>query len=74
MKTVKETFVFKEDVMSLLGVSQSKAYAIIKQLNGELQDQGILTVQGRVVRNYFNKRFGLEPVSSPAKRKAKAAS
>ena len=36
------------DVMDLLGVSKSKAYQIIKDLNGEMSAKGYLTVNGKV--------------------------
>ena len=40
-----------------MGVSESKAYKIIRQLNAELQAAGYLTVAGRVSRKYFEERI-----------------
>lgn len=46
-----------EDVKSVLGVKDSKAYDIIRELNSELQKKGYLTVRGRISARYFNERF-----------------
>lgn len=40
MNTVRDTYYFVEDLMTLLGLSRSKCYKIIKQLNEELEEQG----------------------------------
>lgn len=45
------------DIMDLLGVSESKAYQIIRQLNDELSEKGFLTVRGKVPRAYLEERF-----------------
>ncbi len=44
------------DVMELLGVSKSKAYQIIKDLNKEMMSKGYLTVSGKVNRRYLLER------------------
>lgn len=44
------------DVMDLLGISKSKAYQIIKDLNGEMSAKGYLTVNGKVNRRYLLER------------------
>lgn len=41
------------DIQNLLGVSRSKAYQIIKKLNGELQEKGYLVVSGKISKRYF---------------------
>ena len=45
------------DVCELMECSQSKAYCIIKQLNGELEKKGYLTMAGKVNTKYFFDRF-----------------
>jgi len=45
------------DVMQLFGIKQSKAYAIIKMCNSELQKKGYITVSGRVPKRYLNERM-----------------
>jgi len=46
-----------KDLQDLLGVSESKAYAYIRQMNAELQEKGFLIVRGRVPAAYVEKRF-----------------
>ena len=46
-----------EDVQALLGVSSSKAYQIIRQLNNELKDKGYIVVMGKTPKKYFNEKF-----------------
>ena len=50
------TFMTVEEVAAELGVSQSYAYKIVKQLNEDLQKLAYLTVAGRVNTNYFRKK------------------
>lgn len=45
-----------QEVADALGVKQSKAYSIIKELNGELKAKGFLTVNGKISRVYFMER------------------
>lgn len=45
------------DVKKILQVQSSKAYEIIRTLNKELEEQGFLTVKGKVSAKYFNERF-----------------
>ena len=49
MKTVKDIFYFVEDVMTITGLSRSKSYKIIADLNRELSDRGYLEA-ARVLR------------------------
>ncbi len=49
------------DIMEILGISDGKAYGIIRQLNKELEAKGYHTVSGRVSRKYFEECFyGIE--------------
>lgn len=50
-------FYFVEDVMSKLGVKESKAYKIIRALNQELKEKGYITIDGRVPTRYFNEKY-----------------
>ncbi len=45
------------DVIEILGVSKSKAYKVIREMNDQLAKEGYLTVAGKVPRNYFEKRW-----------------
>ena len=53
---MSNNFMRVRDVAEELGVSESYAYKIIRQLNKELEKKGIITISGRVSREYFNKR------------------
>ena len=50
-------FMRVQDVAEELGVSESYAYKIIRQLNKELDKKGIITISGRVNRKYFFERL-----------------
>lgn len=45
------------EVSELLGVSNSYAYKIIRDLNTELKNQGYLTINGKVDSLYVERRF-----------------
>lgn len=45
------------EVAEELGVSKSKAYKIVHQMNKELQEKGFYVVVGRVNRRYFRESF-----------------
>lgn len=45
------------EVAEELGVSKSKAYKIVHQMNQELQKKGFYVVVGRVSRRYFMESF-----------------
>lgn len=49
-----------KEVMKILGVSKSKAYQIIQELNEEMKKKGYLTVRGRISKIYFYERMGLQ--------------
>ena len=42
-----------KDVQDVLGISKSKAYGIIRELNEELKGKGYLVVWGKTSRAYF---------------------
>ena len=45
------------DVCSLLLISKSQAYKVIRDLNSELEKLGKITVRGRVSKNYLISRL-----------------
>lgn len=53
------TLVKVNEVKKLLNVKDGKAYQIMKKLNKELEDQGFITIQGRVPLDYLKERFNL---------------
>lgn len=50
-------FITAQEVAELLGISKSKAYTIVRELNEELSAMGFITVAGRVSRKFFEKKF-----------------
>lgn len=46
-----------DDVKEILGVSESKAYKIIQQLNKELKGKGFIIIAGRVPIKYFKEKY-----------------
>ncbi|MBR3374574.1 MAG: hypothetical protein IKR02_03730 [Firmicutes bacterium] len=45
------------DVIEILGVSKSKAYKVIHEMNSKLSEKGYLTVAGKVPRSYFEEQW-----------------
>lgn len=52
-----------EQVKELLKVPQSTAYQVIRDLNKELNNEGYLTIRGRVEETYLRERYRLENVN-----------
>ena len=46
-----------DDVAKELGISKGFAYKIIRELNHELQQEGYLTISGKIPKSYLHKRF-----------------
>lgn len=67
-RTAHDMFYFVEDVMALLGYSRSKSYKVIASLNGELEKAGKCTCDGRVVKSYLDKRYGLDEITKSSGR------
>ena len=53
----KSMFLTVKEVAALLNISDSYAYKIMRQLNDELKQKGIITISGRVNRRYFMERL-----------------
>ena len=54
------TFMRVDDVANELDVSKSYAYKIVRKLNKELESKGIITIAGRVNKQYFMERLCYE--------------
>ena len=54
---MSDKFIRAEDVAKELDISKAYAYKIIQRMNKELQQQGYMTIAGRVNRQYFTERF-----------------
>ena len=65
-------FLKAADICELLEVKQTSAYEIIGNLNKELEEQGYLTLRGKVPTKYFVKRFyGVEDTCEIPQEKGK---
>ena len=50
-----------KEIAEMCQISESKAYAIIKQLNEELKEKGFIVFRGRVSKAYFmEKMYGMK--------------
>lgn len=50
-------FISAKEVADMLGISKSKAYRIVRELNEELEAKGFITVSGKVSRKFFEEKF-----------------
>ncbi len=58
---MKAQFVSADDVQEIMGVSRSKAYQIVRDLNKELKAMGYITIAGKCPTRFFREKFyGLE--------------
>ena len=61
---MEKQYITAKEISGMLGVSNSKAYAIIRELNAELKERGYLTIPGKVSRAFFfEKWYGGEQVN-----------
>ena len=60
---MKKQYLTAKEISEAMGVSESKAYGIIRELNKELRTEGYLTVSGKGPVAFFKKKyFGFEEV------------
>ena len=52
-----KTFISVKEICQVLSVSESKSYAIVRDLNKEHSDKGYMVIPRRVSRKYFEERF-----------------
>ena len=55
------SFMTVQEVAKELNVSSSYGYKLIRKLNAELEKKGIITIPGRVNRQYFAERLCYDP-------------
>ena len=66
MKGVKEAFIDAGEISQMLGIGMTKAYAIIKEYNTELEAKGYFTMRGKCPRKYFEQKiYGYEDYYNP---------
>ena len=54
---MKAQYITATEVAEIMGISRSKYYQIVRQLNKELKAQGYLTVAGKCPIQYFKQKF-----------------
>ena len=57
-------FLTAKDIIAIMGIAESTAYKLIRQLNDELRAQGYITIQGKVPTKYYYERCGLVPTAT----------
>lgn len=57
MENEKTLFYNAEDIQMFLGISRSKAYCLIRNMNSELQQKGYIVIPGKVPKKYFSERY-----------------
>lgn len=50
-------FITAKEISQSLGISESKAYQIVRKLNDELHSKGYITIAGRCPRAFFNEKW-----------------
>ena len=50
---MRAQFITASEVAEIMGISRSKAYQIVREMNRELKSQGYLTVAGKCPAQYF---------------------
>ena len=51
--SVGQEFYTAQEVATMLGVSKTSAYRVIKRLNAELEEKGYITITGKISKRYF---------------------
>lgn len=54
---MNKIYMTAQDISAILGVSRSKAYQIIRELNAELQKEGYFVISGKVSVKYFKEKY-----------------
>ena len=54
---MRAQFITAAEAAEIMGISRSKAYQIVREMNKELKAQGYLTVAGKCPAQYFKKKF-----------------
>ena len=54
---MRAQFITASEGAEIMGISRSKAYQIVREMNRELKSQGYLTVAGKCPAQYFKQKF-----------------
>ena len=53
----KNLFIRVDEMVKELQISKPYAYKLMREMNEELQKKGLMTISGRVSRQYFEEKF-----------------
>lgn len=53
---MSKQYINAKEVAEIMGVSESKAYKVIKTLNEQLESQGFITIAGKCNRRFFEEK------------------
>ncbi|WP_291405467.1 helix-turn-helix domain-containing protein [Acidaminobacter sp.] len=59
IQIIETRFVNAREVATVLGVSESTGYRLIREMNLELKKQGKITIAGKISRRYFEEKVYL---------------
>lgn len=54
---MKLQYITAEQVAEITGVSRTKAYQIVRDMNKELKNMGYITISGKCPIQYFQEKF-----------------
>lgn len=54
---MRAQFITASEVAEVMGISRSKAYQIVRDLNKELKQMGYITVAGKCPVQFFKQKF-----------------
>lgn len=57
VKDLSQKFYKAADVASILGVSETTAYRMIRSMNQDLKKQGFYIVAGKISKRYFEEKI-----------------
>ena len=69
---MRAQFITASEVAEIMGISRSKAYQIVREMNRELKAQGYLTVAGKCPAQYFKQKFTIHLTRAYHMKPAKA--
>ena len=60
MENNNSIFYTANEVKEILGISRTRAYALVKELNSELASRGFIVITGKIPKKYFEEKiYGL---------------
>jgi prophage antirepressor-like protein len=57
MKNTNQMYLSAQEVASILGMSKSYGYTIIRDMNDELKKRGCITIRGKIPTKFFEEKF-----------------